>query len=227
MQNLSFNKHPHEIFEHWYLQSQGRAEGQKLKQKIKIKSQTLIKNLFTQIVPSLDRMNQNAFVLATANKSGQPSSRVVLLKEYSPKGYVFYTNYNSDKAQDLITNPVASLNFFWAYPTRQVRIVGDVQKVSYEHSSRYWDSRPKGSQEGALASDQSKKIKDYSDLEDSLKSVHEQFKGQKIPCPKHWGGFIVSPKCYEFWQAMPNRLHKRTQFKLNTNGSWDKAFLSP
>ncbi len=224
---LEFKSHPHEIFEQWYLQSMGKSKEQSFALNLKIKTQSLLKNMFTQIVPSLDRMNQNAFVLATASKEGVPSSRVVLLKQYSEKGYVFYTNYNSDKAQDLLANPIASLNFFWAYPTRQVRIVGKVSKVSYEQSSEYWSSRPRGSQEGALASNQSKKINSYSDLEDSLKEVHKTHKGKDIPCPEHWGGFIVEPKSYEFWQAMPNRLHKRTLFKLNQQGDWDKHFISP
>jgi len=224
---LSFAEHPHEIFEDWYLQSMGKARGQGSVKKIKVKSQKILKNIFTQVVPSLDRMNENAFVLATASKEGRPSSRIVLLKEYSKEGYVFYTNYNSDKSQDLLANPIASLNFFWAYPTRQVRIVGDVKKVSHEQSSKYWQSRPKGSQAGALASEQSKKINSYSDLEGSLKAINKEYEGKDIPCPQHWGGFIVTPKSYEFWEAMPSRLHKRTCFKLNKQGSWDKELLAP
>lgn len=224
---LNINNHPHEIFEEWYLQSLGKSKQQNLMHNLKIKSQELLKNMFTQVVPSLDRMNQNAFVLATASKEGAPSSRVVLLKGQSEKGYIFYTNYNSSKSDDLISNPVASLNFFWAYPTRQVRIVGEVSKLSYEQSSKYWQSRPRGSQEGAMASNQSEKISSYSDLEDSLKAIYKTYKGKDIPCPQHWGGFIVAPTSYEFWQAMPNRLHKRTMFKLNPQGTWEKSFLAP
>ena len=154
MNNFNFEKHPNELFDQWYLASQGKTESRGLYKKLKVKAQYGLKSVFTQIVPSLERMNYNAMVLATADKNAKPTSRVVLLKKHSDQGYIFYTNYNSQKSKDLMENPVASLNFFWAYSTRQVRIAGQIEKISHQESSQYWDSRPRGSQEGALASNQ-------------------------------------------------------------------------
>ncbi len=221
------NSHPHAIFEQWYLESQGKGSSSHILDKVKSRLRFLGKQAFTQIVPSLDRMNYNAVVLATASLSGIPASRVVLLKGHSEKGYVFYTNYNSSKAQHLNENPVASLNFFWAYPTRQVRIFGEVKKVSRKTSQEYWASRPRGSQEGAMASEQSHEIQGYDSLKEQLKEVQEKYKGGRpIPCPQNWGGYIVKPKSYEFWQAMPDRLHQRVLFEL-INKKWVKKYLAP
>lgn len=204
----------------------GKSDDSSFIDKCKVKLNHQLNSVFTKFVPSLARMHNNAFVLATSDKDNQPASRVVLLKEYSQKGYVFYTNYNSEKSKALLENPVASMNFFWSYPTRQVRIVGQVEKVPYEQSNAYWQSRPRGSREGALVSDQSKKLESYDELIKSLENVKEKYKGKEIPCPKHWGGFIIKPTSYEFWQAMPSRLHKRVRC-THLNKKWQKTWLNP
>ena len=169
----------------------------------------------------------NAMSIATVNKKGEVSSRMVLLKEFDNRGFVFYTNYNSTKAQDLLSTKTAALNFWWDKLYRQVRISGTVDKITKTESEKYFHSRPKGSQLGAIASQQSEVIENYSVLENQYKNLEEQYKNREIPCPDHWGGFRVEPREIEFWQGRPNRLHDRLRYMKVSAEDWKIERLSP
>ena len=168
----------------------------------------------------------NAMNVASATKSGIPSSRMVLLKAYSEKGFIFYTNYTSRKSGEILDNPIVALNFFWDALERQIRIEGEIKKVEKEVSDAYFNSRSRLSQLGAHASNQSQIIENYEELTDKLNSFDEKYKDKDIPRPDHWGGFIVIPRTIEFWQGHDGRLHDRLKFeKENTN--WALKRLSP
>lgn len=171
----------------------------------------------------------NAFVLATTDPNGQPSARVLLLKEYDERGFVFYTNYGSRKAADLRENPKGALLFFWAELERQIRIEGTISKVSRAESAEYFASRPRASQLGAHASQQSSVIADRSDLENNFQKLAEQYgEHAEIPLPENWGGYVLAPHAMEFWQGRSNRLHDRLAYTRESGGSeWDRRRLSP
>jgi pyridoxamine 5'-phosphate oxidase len=169
----------------------------------------------------------NAMTLATASLEGVPSARIVLLKGYDEKGFVFYTNYESAKGQELAENPRASLLFFWKELERQVRITGLVEKVSATESDEYFLSRPTGSQIGAWASPQSHIIENRSWLENKVKELEAKFSTEKLARPSHWGGYRVKPVIIEFWQGRSSRLHDRIQYTLQENGSWKIERLAP
>ncbi len=168
----------------------------------------------------------NAMVLATATASGRPSARMVLLKAVEGGGFVFYTNRESRKGVELISNPSAALVFFWPTLERQVRIEGSVQEVSRDESRSYFESRPRESRIGAWASDQSRVIASRESLEESYDRLAREFGEGDIPLPGHWGGFRLMPDCIEFWQGRPNRLHDRIQFVLEGT-AWTIRRLSP
>ena len=169
----------------------------------------------------------NAMTLATASADAVPSARIVLLKGYDHKGFVFFTNYNSFKGQQLEENPRATLVFFWKELERQVRITGLVSKTSDEESDQYYHSRPEGSRLGAWASPQSQVIENRQWLEDNEKQFREKFAGQQVPRPPHWGGYRVKPVSFEFWQGRSSRLHDRLQFGLLSDGVWQLERLAP
>jgi pyridoxamine 5'-phosphate oxidase len=169
----------------------------------------------------------NAFVLSTVKPNGTPSSRVVLLKGYTPEGFVFFTNYESAKGQEIVTHPVVAMNFFWKELERQVRITGQIKKVSAEESAEYFHSRPVGSQIGAWSSPQSRIIPDRTFLEDLVAENTEKYKEGIIPLPPDWGGYIIHPTEVEFWQGRSSRLHDRIQYTLHENGHWVKVRLAP
>lgn len=169
----------------------------------------------------------NAMTLATASADGVPSARIVLLKDFSEKGFSFFTNYSSFKGQQLAENPKACLVFFWKELERQVRITGLVEKLSEEASSEYFNSRPAESQVGALVSPQSQVIKDRDSLDEAYAERTKELKGQKIERPAHWGGYLVKPVIIEFWQGRPGRLHDRLQYSLQENGEWKLERLAP
>jgi pyridoxamine 5'-phosphate oxidase len=170
-----------------------------------------------------------AMTLATASALGIPSARIVLLKDVSQKenSFQFYTNYESKKSLELLENPQACLVFFWETLGKQIRIQGTVRKVSRQDSVHYFATRARESQIGAWASKQSRAIDQYSNLEDQFKSYESKFKDQPIPCPEHWGGFSLSAKQIEFWQAKPYRLHLRTQYTLEGQNQWKIETLAP
>ena len=168
----------------------------------------------------------NAMNVASATKSGIPSSRMVLLKAYSEEGFIFYTNYTSRKSGEILDNPIVALNFFWDALERQIRIEGEIKKVEKEVSDAYFNSRSRLSQLGAHASNQSQIIENYEELTDKLNSFDEKYKDKDIPRPDHWGGFIVIPSSIEFWQGHDGRLHDRLKFE-NENDNWVMKRLSP
>ena len=169
----------------------------------------------------------NAMTLATFGLDGFPKSRVVLLKKYTYEGFIFYTNYNSEKGKAIANNHNVCLSFFWHKAERQIIIKGTVEKIAENLSDGYFESRPRGSQLGAIVSNQSEAIKNREVLEDKLKGLEKEFEGKEIPRPKFWGGFIVKPVEMEFWQGRANRLHDRVRYRLQPDYSWNITRLSP
>lgn len=169
----------------------------------------------------------NAMTLATASADGIPSARIVLLKGFSEKGFVFFTNYDSFKGKQLLENPKACLVFFWKELERQVRITGIVQKTNDEESDEYFYSRPYESQLGACISPQSTVIESREWLENRYIEFEKQSSKLTIQRPSHWGGFIVKPVIIEFWQGRPSRLHDRIEYSLQENGEWTLIRLAP
>ena len=169
----------------------------------------------------------NAMTLATSSNDGIPSARIVLLKGYDKRGFVFFTNYQSLKGQQLLENPRACLVFFWKEIERQIRITGLVEKVSVKESDDYFSSRPEGSRIGAWASPQSQVIVSRNWLEENEKEFQQKFKNKTIPRPQHWGGYRVKPISIEFWQGRSNRLHDRINYTLLGDGSWLIERLAP
>jgi len=169
----------------------------------------------------------NAMTLATVTAAGKPAARVVLLKGFDRRGFVFYTNYTSRKGQELAQTPFAALVFWWADLERQVRIEGAVEKVSAQESDAYFRSRPRGSRLGAWASDQSQVVPDRATLEARLRTLEQKYQGQEIPRPPHWGGYRVIPTVVEFWQGRPNRLHDRLRYSRQAGNGWLLERLAP
>lgn len=174
-----------------------------------------------------DGAEVNAMTLATATPDGVPSARTVLLKGFDERGFVFYSNYESQKGHELAANPHASLLFHWARLGRQVRITGDVTRTTSEESEAYFHSRPSGSQLSAAVSHQSQVIPSREWLERRLAELEEEYREKEVPLPPHWGGFRVTPRSMEFWQGRPNRLHDRLRYTLQSDGSWTIERLSP
>lgn len=172
-------------------------------------------------------LEPNAMTLATATPDGKPSARIVLLKDFDERGFVFYTNYTSQKGQELIANPQASLVFWWGALERQIRISGRMEKVSDAESDEYFYSRPLNSRLGAWASEQSQVIPSREVLEQRFEELKHKYENQEIPRPPHWGGFRVIPCEIEFWQGRPSRLHDRLNYQRQEDGSWKMERLSP
>lgn len=168
----------------------------------------------------------NAMCLATASADGYPSARMVLLKGFDARGFVFYTDYRSRKSGELSENPHAALCFFWPELERQVRVTGAVQRVSREESAAYFASRPLPSRMGAWSSVQSAEIASRGVLESEFAAVEKRFGDGEVPLPEHWGGFRVVPEEVEFWQGRPSRLHDRIRFRV-MGGRWVMGRLSP
>ena len=169
----------------------------------------------------------NAMTIATVDASGQPSQRIVLLKHLDEKGFVFYTNLNSRKAQELKHNPKISLHFPWHALERQVKVCGQVEPLSATEVMKYFISRPRDSQLGAWASQQSKPISSRALLMQQFEAMKNKFSKGEIPVPDFWGGFRVKPHQIEFWQGGAARLHDSFQYNLQVNGTWDIQRLEP
>jgi pyridoxamine 5'-phosphate oxidase len=189
---------PMELFHTWFL------EAEKMEQEIEV----------------------NAMTLSTVQPDGFPKGRIVLLKEYTPDGFVFYTNYESEKGRSMQANNKVCLSFFWPNSERQVLIIGNAEKVAPEVSDAYFASRPRGSQLGAWASAQSTEISGRQFIDDKLAALELEFEGKEIPRPPHWGGFLVTPVSMEFWQGRANRLHDRIRYTRSGEG-WVRGRLSP
>ena len=173
-----------------------------------------------------DIREPNAMTLATADRQGRPSARIVLLKDLSQRGFIFFTNYESRKGSELAANPHASLVLFWPELERQICIAGSVSKVSRAESKKYFDGRPKGSRLAAWVSRQGENIVDRSVLEKKLAALEAKYPGENVPLPPYWGGFCVKPVRVEFWQGRPNRLHDRFLYRKQPRG-WSLERLSP
>ncbi|MFB0910101.1 MAG: pyridoxamine 5'-phosphate oxidase [Flavobacterium sp.] len=169
----------------------------------------------------------NAVTVATIGLDGFPKSRVVLLKKFTEEGFIFYTNYNSEKGKAIEANPQICLSFFWHSMERQVIIKGIAQRTSEIISDNYFDSRPEGSKLGAIVSNQSEVVPSRGYLEENLKQLEVDYDNVVIPRPKHWGGFLVVPVEIEFWQGRPNRLHDRIRYTSQQDLSWKIERLSP
>ena len=177
-------------------------------------------------VENLKNIEVNAMTLATSSKKGEPSSRVVLLKDYDENGFVFYTNYNSEKGNQIEQNPYGSLTFHWNQLERQIRIRGKIRKISRDKSKKYFNSRPRLSQISVLASKQSDILENRIELEERFIDIEKKYKGKEIPCPDYWGGYRLEHRKVEFWQGRRDRMHDR--FVYTKHGTtWQTDRLSP
>lgn len=187
----------------------------------------LFQKWFSEVDQHFPEDETNAMTLSTLGLDGFPKGRVVLLKKYMQQGFIFYTNYESEKGKSIIAHPKVSLSFHWAGAERQVIIKGKAEKIAVDVSDGYFESRPRGSQLGAHASQQSTVVPNRQTLENQLKTLEEKFKNKSIPRPEFWGGFIVKPIEIEFWQGRANRLHDRIRYQLQSDLNWKIERLSP
>ena len=187
----------------------------------------LFQKWFFEVDQHFPQDETNAMTLSTLGEDGFPKGRVVLLKKYTHEGFIFYTNYESEKGKAIVAHPKVSLSFHWAGAERQVIIKGNAEKIATNLSDGYFESRPRGSQLGAHASQQSTVVSSRKVLENQLKTLEEKFENKPIPRPDFWGGFIVKPVEIEFWQGRANRLHDRIRYQLQNDLNWKIERLSP
>ncbi len=187
----------------------------------------LFQKWFYEVETSESVDEPNAMTVSTIGLDGYPKSRVVLLKEYTHEGFIFYTNYESEKGRAIAQNPNVCISFFWPVMERQVIIKGKAEKIAENLSDGYFESRPMGSKLGAIVSKQSEVIPSRDFLEDKLNQLEKDLGGKEIERPKNWGGYIVKPFSMEFWQGRPNRLHDRIRYTLQEDFNWKIERLSP
>lgn len=171
--------------------------------------------------------DSNAMILATATANGVPSARTVLLKGVDDTGLVFFTNYESHKGRELSENPVAAVVFYWQQLGQQVRVAGQVERVSQDESFAYFSSRHRGSRLGAWASRQSEPLETRQELLSRVEELDQRYPGEDIPLPPHWGGFRILPEMFEFWESRESRLHDRFRYSRQPDGSWTVQRLQP
>ncbi len=187
----------------------------------------LFQTWFDELETSKGVEEPNAMTVSTIGLDGFPKSRVVLLKKFSERGFVFYSNYESEKGKAIANNPHGCISFFWPNLERQVIIKGQVEKLPPQESDDYFNSRPEGSRLGAMVSDQSSVIPSRDFLEHKLAELEEEYKNKEIERPNHWGGYLVKPVSIEFWQGRPNRLHDRILYRLKGKADWKMERLAP
>lgn len=187
----------------------------------------LFRNWFIEVDTHFKIDEANAMTISTIGLDGYPKSRVVLLKKYTYEGFIFYTNYESEKGKAIKSNPNVCLSFFWHSAERQVIIKGKAEKISGNLSDGYFETRPRGSQLGAIVSNQSEPIANRNILDEKLKILEKKYKGREIKRPEFWGGYIVRPIEIEFWQGRPNRLHDRIRYKFQEDYNWKIERLCP
>lgn len=187
----------------------------------------LFQKWFFEVDKYFSEDETNAMTISTIGLDGYPKSRVVLLKRYTYEGFIFYTNYTSEKGKAIEANPNVCLSFFWHGAERQIIIKGQVEKIAENLSDGYFESRPRGSQLGAIVSNQSEVVNDRALLENKLSQLEKEYEGKEIPRPANWGGYIVKPVEIEFWQGRPNRLHDRIRYKIQEDYNWQINRLSP
>ena len=187
----------------------------------------LFKNWFLNADESNRIEETNAMTISTIGKDGFPKSRVVLLKKYTEEGFIFYTNYDSEKGKAIALNNHICLSFFWPALEQQIIIKGKAEFLPEKESDGYFKSRPDGSKLGAWASNQSSVVSSREVLDNDLKTIENKFKATPIPRPKHWGGYNVKPISIEFWQGRPNRMHDRIRYRLEKDFSWKIERLAP
>ena len=208
-------------FKTWFAQASGTRSGGRWRRFWV----SLYKSLL--ILGGAEPIDANAMTLATADKDGKPSARIVLLKGIDERGFIFFTNYESRKGRELAENPEAALVLYWPEVERQVCILGEVSKLSNAESEAYFKSRPRGSRLAAWTSKQSQPVQDRSVLEKAWQELEKQYSGRDVPLPPFWGGYVLTPKRIEFWQGRPNRLHDRFCYTKADNQRWRIERLSP
>lgn len=208
-------------FNRWFEQATGARTSGRIRKLIVTVYKSIL-SFFGAETPDV-----NAMTLATADKEGRPSARIVLLKGVDERGFIFFTNYDSRKGHELTENPRGALVFYWPDLERQVCIAGDVTRLPEAESEAYFKSRPRGSRIGAWASKQSELVVDRGELERQWQQLETQYPGEQVPKPPFWGGYILSPTRVEFWQGRPNRLHDRFRYTRQPDKSWLIERLSP